>query len=292
VSASVHKPQGAIVKASLMIGCASAIVGLGAPAWAQAPAAAPDQTPGARAQQVQARFQIAAMEGVLERAVQLGAQNVRVKVQQVAPELLFINGAARARGFWLDGYGVFFDVDVPAIRRSLAWGLRVLDQSGRGVDAALSVLKQRVAAVSDESKRRELEVSVQTLERRIGPGTGGSLLNASASSGVAAAAEPEAPPQPSPEVEAVLEDPGLAYTNEVKAALVDAVIEYSAPFQLTPSDWLTVAARDQDGSRLQPGDPYDVSTMLIRVRGVDLAAYRAGQITKDEIRKRVEVKEY
>jgi hypothetical protein len=278
---------GTIVKAGLMMGCAAAMVGLGVPAWAQAPAPAP----GARAHQVQARFQIAAMEGVLERAVQLGAQNVRVKVQQVAPELLFINGAARARGFWLDGYGVFFDVDVPAIRRSLAWGLRVLDQSGRGVDSALSTLKQRIAAVSDESKRRELEVSLQTLERRIGPGPGGSLVNAS-SEGVAPAADTPPAPKPSPEVEAVLEDPGFAYTNEVKAALVDAIIEYSAPFQLTPTDWLTVAARDQDGSRLQPGDPYDVSTMLIRVRGADVAAYRAGQITKDEMRKRVEVKEY
>jgi hypothetical protein len=265
------------------------MVGLGAPLWAQAP----EHVPGARAQQVQARFQIAAMEGVLERAVQLGAQNVRVKVQQVAPELLFISGAARARGFWLDGYGVFFDVDVPAMRRSLAWGLRVLDQSGRGVDAALTVLKQRIAAVSDESKRRELEVSVQTLERRIGPGGAPSpLVNASASSGVEPTAEAAPTPKRSPEVEAVLEDPGLAYTNEVKAALVDAIIEYSAPFQLTPTDWLTIAARDQDGSRLQPGDPYDVSTMLIRVRGVDVAAYRAGQITKDEMRKRVDVKEY
>ncbi len=272
-----------------MIGCATAVVTLGVPLGAQAPEEA---APGARAQQVQARFQIAAMEGVLERAVQLGAQNVRVKVQQVAPELLFINGAARARGFWLDGYGVFFDVDVPAMRRSLAWGLRVLDQSGRGVDAALTVLKQRIAAVSDESKRRELEVSVQTLERRIGPGAGSPLVNASAASGVAPASDTAPEPKLSPEVESVLEDPGLAYTNAVKAALVDAIIEYSAPFQLTPTDWLTVAARDQDGTRLQPGDPYDVSTMLIRVRGADVAAYRAGQITKEEMRKRVEVKEY
>jgi hypothetical protein len=272
-----------------MIGCATAVVTLGVPLGAQAPEEA---APGARAQQVQARFQIAAMEGVLERAVQLGAQNVRVKVQQIAPELLFINGAARARGFWLDGYGVFFDVDVPAMRRSLAWGLRVLDQSGRGVDAALTVLKQRIAAVSDESKRRELEVSVQTLERRIGPGAGSPLVNASAASGVAPATETAPEPKLSPEVESVLEDPGLAYTNAVKAALVDAIIEYSAPFQLAPTDWLTVAARDQDGTRLQPGDPYDVSTMLIRVRGDEIAAYRAGRLTKEEMRKRVEVKEY
>ena len=36
---------------------------------------------------------------------------------------------------------------------------------------------------------------------------------------------------------------------------------------------LTVAARDQDGSRLQPGDPYEVSTILLRVRGADLGRW-------------------
>ena len=64
------------------------------------------------------------MEKVLERAVQLGAQRVRAQVQAAlpyAPDMLVISGMARARGFWLDGYGVFFDVDVPAMRKSLIW---------------------------------------------------------------------------------------------------------------------------------------------------------------------------
>ena len=43
--------------------------------------------------------------------------------------LVLLAGAARARGFRLDGYGVFFDVEVPALRRSVAWSFRVLDQS-------------------------------------------------------------------------------------------------------------------------------------------------------------------
>jgi hypothetical protein len=61
---------------------------------------------------------------------------------------------------------------------------------------------------------------------------------------------------------------------------------------LTPTEWLTVAARDQDVSRLQPADPYDVSTILVRIKGADLAAFRAGQITREEARRRVELKEY
>ena len=75
-------------------------------------------------EQMQARFQIAAMEGVLERAVQLGARRLSQQVQAVSPDALFIAGAARAKGFWLEGYGVFFDVDVPAMRRSVAWSFR------------------------------------------------------------------------------------------------------------------------------------------------------------------------
>ena len=77
----------------------------------------------------------------------------------------------------------------------------------------------------------------------------------------------------------MLEDPSYLYTTQVKSALLDAMIEYSAPLSLSPAEWLTVAARDQDGSRLQPGDPYEVSTILLRVRGADLAAFRAGRST-------------
>ena len=70
------------------------------------------------------------------------------------------------------------------------------------------------------------------------------------------------------------------------------MIEYSAALPLAPNEWLTVAARDQDVSRLQPGDPYEVSTILVRIKGADLAAFRAGQITRDEALQRVEFKEY
>ena len=58
-------------------------------------------------EQMRVRFQIAAMEGVLERAVQLGARRLSQQVQTVSPDMLVIAGSARARGFMLDGYGVF-----------------------------------------------------------------------------------------------------------------------------------------------------------------------------------------
>jgi hypothetical protein len=256
-------------------------------------AQAPDaQPPGERAQQVTARFQIAAMEGVLERSVQLGARKVGVTVQSVAPEMLFVTGSPRARGFWLDGYGVFFDVDVPAMRRSLAWTVRMLDQNDRTVDTALQDLKRQVVALGDSPARHNLMQTVQLLERQVAPAPFSPPPGMAQSA--AAPGMPADHPMPviTPEQRAILQDPGLAYTNEVKAALIEAMIEYSAPLPISPDQWLTVAARDQDGSRLQPGDAYDVTTIVLRIKGSDLAAFRAQQISRDETRQRVQVREY
>jgi hypothetical protein len=278
------------------------------PAAAQQPGGeAP--TPAQRAQQYQARFQIGVMEGALERAVLHGAQQVRVQVQAIAPELLFINGAARARGFWLDGYGVFFDVDVPAMRRSLLWSFHVLNSGGPGqVDTLVRRLRKDIQSVGDQAVAARLQQTVVQLERAIGPGQAGPRGPRSAiepmaggSGGAASAREQGAAeaedqdlegPQLTPEQVAILENPALAYTREVKHALVEAMIEYSAPIPLAADQWLTVAARDQEGSRVQSSDPYEASTLLLRIRGADLAAYRAGQIGADEVRTRVEIKEY
>jgi hypothetical protein len=255
------------------------------------------QPPGSdagRAQQIRARFQILAMEGVLEKAVQLGAQRVRAEIQAAAPDapdMLFITGLARARGFWLEGYGVFFDVDVPAMRRSLTWTLRVLEQGDRGLGNELAALKRLTATVDNPAARRDLQQAIQRIEAQVGPAR---IANAPGAPALTAseAASSTAVAAPSTERAPILADPDAVYTTEVKDALVEAMIEFSSSLPLTPTEWLTVAARDQDVSRLQPADPYDVSTILVRIKGADLAAFRAGQITREEARRRVELKEY
>jgi hypothetical protein len=53
---------------------------------------------------------------------------------------------------------------------------------------------------------------------------------------------------------------------------------------------LTVAARGiNEGPRLGPPDT-DARTVVITVRGADLTAFLAGQISREEARKRVEVR--
>jgi hypothetical protein len=91
----------------------------------------------------------------------------------------------------------------------------------------------------------------------------------------------------------LLADPGAVFTREVKSALVDAMIENSGPLSIGPEEWLTIAARDSEaGNRLVPGDAYDLTTTVIRVKGSDLAAFHTKQITLEEARQRVEVKEF
>jgi len=43
---------------------------------------------------------------------------------------------------------------------------------------------------------------------------------------------------------------------------------------------------------LSPGDMADFSTIIFRVKGSDLAAFRAGKMTLEEARQKVEVREY
>ncbi|MDP2390457.1 MAG: hypothetical protein Q8N52_09050, partial [Acidobacteriota bacterium] len=63
---------------------------------------------------------------------------------------------------------------------------------------------------------------------------------------------------------------------------------------LGPDQWLTVAARDNEGrDTLAPQDPLEeVVTMIYRIRGADLMDYRAGRISRDEARKRVQVSQF
>ncbi len=260
-------------------------------------------------EQMRARFQIAAMEGVLQTAVQLGARRLSQQVQAVSPDMLIIAGAARAKGFWLEGYGVFFDVDVPAMRRSVAWQFRALDRGDRAAAATIQSIRHRLTAVSDPQARREIEEGLRRLERTVGPvqlppgvmapeapaaaGSAAASSQAVASGVVEGASAGDNDARSSDTgTPAVLDDPGRAYTSEVQTALIDAMLDFGPPIPVAEGEWLTIAARDNDDSRLGGGDPYDVSTILLRIRGADLAAYRAKQITREDALKRVEVREY
>ena len=261
-------------------------------------------------EQVQARYNIFVMEGVLERAVEHGADRLRRQVRRVMPDMLLLSGAAEARGFRLDGYGVFFDIEVPVMRRSVAWSLRtIVEENSIVAGAALQQLKAGVERLaSDPREKANLLQWIRRIETQLGPssaqttnapvvapGQRGTLTSMEAApvASVPAQAAPPAPPARTPEEMALLKDPDGAYEREVVGALIDAMLDHSAPIRVGPEEWLTVAARDNEHrDRLVPGDPYDLLTIVLRVKGSDLAAFRADRLTREEARRRVEVREF
>jgi hypothetical protein len=273
-----------------------------APALAQSRGAGAD--PAASPQQLQARYQVFVMEGVLERAVEHGAQMLSRRMQAVMPDMLLLAGAARARGFRLEGYGVFFDVEVPALRRSMAWSFRMLDQTGLGLTSAIESLRRHVGSVTDQQARQDLEQALTRLELEVGPASRDPRAAAAATTVTPAApasvvASSTATPTQEPrtpssadERRRLMADPGQAYTGEVKAALIDAMLDHSGSIRITPEEWLTIAARDNEDRRFNSSDPYESRTIMLRIQGATLDAFRTGQVSREDARQAVEVREY
>jgi len=304
--------------------CALAVTMAGATVAAAQEMAAPRTV-----DQSQLRHQLYVMEGALARAVEFGAQSLNREIRAFMPEAFVLAGQARARGVYLDGYGIFFDVEVPILRQSMMWSLRtMLDQDAAGVQKALTDLRQVALANPDPAARQQAERAISRLELQLAPfGTQTTATNPFAaavqnSQQLAAALQnsqqqsqgdlgpttvssqqvqagapvdetqvPEAAPKSLPIDRLWVKDPNRAYTEAVQRAITDAMIDYSAPMQIGEHEWLTVAARDNyQRDSLAPPDPLEeVETILLRIKGADLAAYRAGKIDREEARKRVTI---
>jgi hypothetical protein len=254
---------------------------------AAAPATAQQAPSRAAAEQ---RYQIGQMERVLEGAVEHGVTVTRDRVQALAqvPADMLVSDNAHARGFRLEGYGVFFDVVVPSFETTLTWSLRTLDQNDLGLDSALRTLQTHVKGEGDPNleqalKRLELQVSPAVLARTSVPDVVGAR-NATGSAAATADGQPPAVNDP------ILADPNEAYRTEVLQALKDAMLAHSSSLGIGPNEWLTIAAKgNDDRPRLAPADSGSI-TRMIRLRGSDLAEFLAGRITRDEALKRIEVR--
>jgi hypothetical protein len=250
------------------------------------------------------RYQIGVMERVLEGAVEHGAALIRDRLQAIAPDApaqMLILDNPRVRGFRLDTYCVFFDVEVPSLNGTLTWSLRTLDQNDLGLQSALNVLKARLDPadidLQQAFKRLELQVGPLAPPPSTAPVPATSrvprLPNPRRATGSAASAADQpvtaASGTPAPQVEdRILENPNEAYREEVVQALADAMLDHSGPLGIGPEEWLIVAARGiQDQPRLGPPDN-DAQTVMLRVRGSDLAAFRQNQISKEEVIKRMD----
>jgi hypothetical protein len=219
------------------------------------------QTPVAPGpEQVRRHEQINLFEGTLERAVTNAARRVAKDVQEHTSNADFTTSDAHARGFILDGYGVFVYVEIPSLDLNLTVGL-VLDQLDRGVSQK---------ADSDAGKVEANPVSNRT-DTKVDP----------------------VPVIPKTYREAMksVQDTGDKYRNEVKLQLTDAMLDFSKNLELKPDEWLSVAARGSEGA-LTPGEILQQRTVVLRIKGSDLSDYLAGRLTRDEARAKVEVRQF
>jgi hypothetical protein len=236
--------------------------------------------------QVKARQRISMMEGVLERAVSNGADSVVRQMKALMGDAWMLTGVPEVRGFRLDGYGVFFDVEVPALRPPVTWPLRYMFRDDRQTMRMVEELKAMMADAEPRQRERLAQVVRQLEQQAQVPAA---LRNTGRIGGptavqVGGGAQPDT---------SAYDDPEAHYTREVKAAIVDAMIENSGPMALGADEWLTVAARDNvPRDPLIPTDAADTSSVIIRVKGSDLAAFRSGRLTLEEARKKVETREY
>jgi hypothetical protein len=243
--------------------------------------------------EAQSRYEIGQMERVLEGAVEHGAALTRDRLKAVLPpgDTQMSGENAHARGFRLDGYGVFFDIAVPPFNTEtlLAWSVRTLDQNDLGLDSAMRALQAFVKKAGDAN----LEQALKRVELQVGPATlaraalDRPLSDARHATGSAAATDADTPAHAA---DPILTDPNNAYRGEVVQALKDAMLDHSASLEIGPDDWLTIAARgNDDRPRLAPAD-INGRTAILRLRGADLAAYLARQIPKAEALQRIEVR--
>jgi hypothetical protein len=253
------------------------------------------------------RHHIYVMEGALARAVDYGAKQLNREILSAMPGVFMLEGEATARGVHLDGYGVFFDVRVPMMRQSMVWSMRMMmDQNDAAQQATLGEMRRALQGVTDPVTRANLEKSIANLEKQSGvvprnqqPVSAGVVMPSAETPGIGPAAaagisnvRPAAPPSAADSL--LVKDPNRAYTEAVTRALVDAMIDFSTPMTIPAEQWLTVAARDDEGrDSLAPQDPLEeVVTMIYRIKGSDLQLYRAGKIDRDEVRKRVQVSQF
>ncbi len=231
--------------------------------------------PSAQARETEAqerRRNIRYMEGVLVQAVRVGAEEVGRELERYEPTgVTVLLGSPRARGFVLDGHGVFFDVEVPDMNQSVVWSVMVT-QRDRQVGNALESLATALRAMPDGPPMQQAQKALQMLS---------STVNVTKD----APASPPVPGQAA--VPAVPLDPRKLYQDAVIASVVDAMLGYSVQMSLGPDEWLIVAARGIDAPLGPQQGLQESTTITVRVKGTDLAIYHGDQSRRAEIREKV-----
>lgn len=289
--------RGAAIIVSVAIGVAAGPASAQTPREGQETArpAAARRPNLSRNQLEQFRYQIGTMERVLENAVEHGASVWRDRLQALAgPVQALLLDNARVRGYRIEDSGIFFDIDVPSLETTLFSAFRTLDQNGLGLQNALAQLKAAIPPTDTSSQQALKRIELQmvpvaagtTAEVSVPPQT---IVTVPAPGAQSVAVSPDV--RVANVTDPILVNPEDVYRAEVMQAVVDALLDYSASLGLGPDEWLTVGVRRNE-VRPRIGLASNAQTVVVRVRGGDLAAFRSGQLTRDEAIARVEVRVY
>jgi hypothetical protein len=225
------------------------------------------------------RNEIRIMEGVLVQAVRLGAEIVSNELERFEPAgVTVLQGAPRARGFVLDGYGVFFDVEIPDMNQSVVWSMMSV-QRDRQFGNALDSLRAAVEYIPEGPNRQQARMALQQVTKTVVGSTPPQPAQEPVTPASASGQQVTAASTPVP-------DPDRLYSDAVKSALLEVMLNHSLQMNLPPEEWLTVAARATDAPMLS-ASLSDSITIVLRVKGSDLAIYHADPTKRDEIRQKV-----
>ncbi len=265
----------ALTRAAAIV--AGSLVLAGSAAAQPVPAAA--ETPGG---QPALRAQIQTLERMLAGAVSRSASAVEGQLPAGVPGLVLFAGPIQVRGFRLEDYGVFFDVEYPVLRRSIVWSMQRLDPFELSLDITLQMLRRQfplaelpVAGPDRGRVAADLSGSRSTPRERVGGRASRRPAGPRYAPGVAAGGAPSGTGR-------VVVDPLRVYRHALQVSLTDALLVGGAALAaVLPEDaWLTVAARDVTGLAGRDG--------RLRVAARDLAAFGEGRVTLEEVRELVE----
>jgi hypothetical protein len=227
---------------------------LAAPAWAQQPQQQDDEA--VRNRRLKDQMQV--FEAVLTTAVRHGAEELARRVADRIPANLSLTvGDAQVKGLLVPSGGLLFLVLVPEVQASAQW----LIQQSRPTRSV--PVPPGAVPSSPTADTRDPRVNA------MGP----------------VAADPMAP---SP---AAVSNPDREYAMAVRDALIDAMLDNSGALPIREDEWLTVAAIDGVGSAGVVNSPFD-STLYLSIKGSDLAQFRQGKISREDVRKLVTMRQF
>ena len=201
-----------------------------------------------------AKSQAFLFERALRSAIEVGGQRLAQQALVIVPDLtLMASEPAVVRGVKLTGYGFMFDVQAPNITSTLmVWDM---------------MRQQRPA--TPEGRPGQVDA------RQI------------ASEGRVAATGPVAPDPMVTSPAAAPFDANRAYTNHIREALIDAVLDSSTVLQLAPDEKLTVVASGIDQPNSNPLYRASEGKLVLTIKASDLIEFRQGRLTREQAKERI-----